>query len=346
MQKPGFILVLTVGLMTVMTIIVARMLMDLTSFQRLEAILLDREQAKHVALSGIQLAMAQLLASAPPAEEKRSEQEEKFQKSVFELQKIMQHANRWQKIALTEQNEGISGSCTFYIACERGKINPFVWATQAQKAAKQQPFVALDTQKKSLEHMIQIALERQLADRLGSTSVLKRLMELLEKRQEPWDDISELLEDESLKKLGKVLFLTPTRNWALTDCFSLEHNSFVLQPWALSKSVAILADLTLSNTPPTDDDIKKIGDTVKQARPAKETWDLVLQTLYHSLPPQEWYGLLSTRFEADIFSVISYGTYRDIIVKLYAIVQRKHEKGPEGSERSFCIIKKLYWIYD
>src|SRR4029077_18830338 len=89
-MKPqrGFILVLTIGMVSVMSIIVMRMLTDLISFQQLESVLLEREQAKQLAWSGIQLAMAQIVQKAPKAEEKLSEAEATLKKQLFRLRKV------------------------------------------------------------------------------------------------------------------------------------------------------------------------------------------------------------------------------------------------------------------
>lgn len=342
--RKGFILVLTVGMIAIMSIIVVRMITDLMSFQQLESVLLAREQAKQIAWSGIQVAMAQILEKAPKSEEKTSEAEAKFQKQLFDLRKIMTITNRWQTIACNASSDGIDGSCTVYIACEQGKINPFVFAAMVkeEEVAKKTE----DESKQSITQVVRSALKNYFSGKGRNVDIVQRIMSILEKRNhESWDDVSELLEDEELKDLGNILFLAPDRDWALTDFFSLNHNSRVLQSWALSRSISTLAHLTPSGTP-TDEDMKKIGDTVQQKRPAKDTWDLVLKTIYNKPLPQEWYNLLNTRFEADVFSVISYGTYRNIVVKLYAIVQRRREKEQNGTERDECIIKKVYWIYE
>jgi hypothetical protein len=354
--RRGFILILTMGMVAIMSIIVVRMITDLMSFQQLESVLLAREQAKQFAWSGIQIAMAQLLEKASPLKEKLPEAEVKFKKQLFELRKIMTITNRWKTTSFNEASDGVAGSCTVYIACEQGKINPFVLAgmvkdevlpTENAQPQPGQPPAGQDesNKKKTITQVIRSALKGYLSGKGRNIDVVQRITDLLEKRNnESWDDVSELLEDEQLKELGNILFLTPDRDWALTDFFSLHHNSRVLQSWALSKSVAILADLTPTGTP-SDEDMKKIGDTVQQKRQAKETWDLVLKAIYNKQLPSEWYNLLNTRFEADIFSVISYGTYRDIVVKLYAIIQRRRVREQNGVEHDEYIIKKIYWIY-
>ena len=345
----GFILVLTVGMIAIMSIIVVRMLTDLMSFQQLESVLLAREQAKQCAWSGIQIAIAQILEKAPKSDEKLPEADAKFKKQLFELRKIMTITNRWQNISYDATRDGIGGACTVYIACENGKLNPFVLAG----IIKSEPPVSEEQMQqtgvgatKPIGNVIRSALQKYFNNKGLTINILERLAALLEKRNhETWDDVSELLEDEQLKGLGDMLFLAPDRDWALTDFFSLQHSSKVLQSWALSRSVTALADLVPTGTP-TDEDMKKIGDTIEQKRQAKETWDLVLKTIYNKQMSEEWYNLLNTRFEADIFSVISYGTYRNIVVKLYAIVQRRREKKQDGTERDACVVKKIYWIYE
>lgn len=349
-MKKGFILVLTVGMIAIMSIVVMHMLLDLMSFQKLESVLLAREQAKQYAWSGIQIAMAQLLAKAPKIDDKLPEDERKFQKQLFELRKIMTVTNRWQTFTLHADRDGREGECTVYIACEQGKLNPFVLAdiikNEPPPASEEQVKQTGVNIAKPIGSVIRSALQQHLNNKGLTVNVVERLTNLLEKRNhETWDDVSELLEDEELKKLGSMIFLSPDKEWALTDFFSLHHTSKVLQSWALSRSMTTLAGLTPTSTP-QDEDMKKIGDTIQQKRPAKETWDLVIKSIYNKQISPEWYNLLNTRFEADIFSVISYGTYRNIVVKLYAILQRRREKKQDGSERDEFVVKKIYWIYE
>jgi hypothetical protein len=353
MHREGYILILAVGMIAIMSITAMRMITDWMSFQQIESVLFAREQAKQYAWSGIQIAMSQITEQLPKPEDKKiSESELIFKKQLFELRKVMTITSRWQTITFNDEHDGMAGSCTIYIACEQGKLNPFALAQMAlsEKNAEQ-------SQKKSLQQsnaapsrspvqVIRQELQRVLAQRGITVDVLGRLMSFFEKRNnESLDDVTELLTDEQLKPLNEVLFLSPDRDWALMDFFSIQHTSKVLQAWALSVSVAALDRLKAIGKP-NEEDMKKIGDTVQQQRQAKETWDLVLQSLYHKQISPEWYNLLNTRFEADIFSVISYGTYRDVMVKLYAIVQRIKVKKQDGTELDECVTKKIYWIYD
>lgn len=348
-MKKGFILVLAVGMISVMSIVVMHMLLNLMAFQQLEGVLLAREQAKQYAWSGVQIAVAQLLAAAPQSDNKLPEAEQKFQKQLFELRKIMTVTNRWQTFTFHADYDEKDGSCTVYIACEQGKLNPLVFVNMI----KEEPPVSEERIQqtgvniaKPIGSVIRSALQQYMNNKGLTVNVFERLTNLLEKRNnETWDDVSELLDDEELKKLGNILFLSPDKEWALTDFFSLYHTSKVLQSWAMSRSVAVVAGLTPTSVP-NDEDIKKIGDTIQQKRPAKETWDLVIKSIYNKQISAEWYNLLNTRFETDIFSVISYGTYRNIVVKLYAILQRRREKKQDGSERDEFVVKKIYWIYE
>ena len=83
---------------------------------------INREKAKMLALSGVQLAMSKL--SLP---EKKETKENKAQSpdvmSKKFLEKILPIINRWEIISLKEKTDNIDAEIKICIVCENGKIN-------------------------------------------------------------------------------------------------------------------------------------------------------------------------------------------------------------------------------
>ena len=95
----------------------------------------DREKAKMLSLSGVQVAIAQLAQPDEKKEQKKEQQQPQgeqkeaagaAQKSIPEkefLSRILTTLNRWQDFVLTENSDGIDGTIKICLMCEEGKIN-------------------------------------------------------------------------------------------------------------------------------------------------------------------------------------------------------------------------------
>lgn len=152
-SKPGYIVILAVMIIAAMTALVTSVVNRMMVYTKLQYVLADREQARMLALSGLQIAIAQLISDAPTtfttemplsrqqepalrasgqgnpggqqldrgADAQKKTAEDKSPAAQFK--KVLPIINRWQQFAFTEDQGGIAGSCEIYIAAEQGKIN-------------------------------------------------------------------------------------------------------------------------------------------------------------------------------------------------------------------------------
>lgn len=338
-QREGYVLLLVILIISMMSILVTRLVFKLTVFDRLSIVFLHREQAKLLAWSGVEMALTQLCAPVP-----KKASENFVTRTLFELRKVMTVCNRWQRVQLTDEIDGIDGTCAFYVACEGGKLNPNALYDREKQALVEHPsLIVLNT-----------ALTKRLSAWGRDLDFMKRLETVMRARTEPLYDVTELLADEQLKKLQPVLFMRPDRDFALTDLITVEREGMLLQPWVLSRSIATAFDLEPTGTI-TDDQWKMVSDALTKEPAGPAVWDKLYTVLYgeqRSTAIKELYSFfdqkfdLNQRFEADLFSVISYGSYSDVVVTLYAIVQRRRVIDEQGVEHVYGFVKRVYWVYD
>jgi len=332
-RNPAFVLVLAIFFIALMGILVTRMVTRVMIFQRLNTILLDREQAKLLAWSGVEIARARLLEEMPPI---KKGENEIVQKILFEIKKVMTIVNHWIPYNFTEAVDGINGACSIYITCEGGKLSANAFYDLQKKQSSQTP--GLDIINRSISNFLAPwGRSIDLSQRVGNLIKAKGEKEI--------DDITELLADEQLKKLSHVLFIEPERTFALSDLLSVDRPGTLLQLWALSRSVADLFKLKPTGKMSAED-WKLLEHALVYEPAGPSVWEKVLRVVYgekHPPIPTELYPLFNQKFEAEHFSVISYGTYNNITVKVYVLLQRQRILIADKESDQF-FIRKVYWI--
>lgn len=332
--RSGYVLILAISLIGLMAILITRMAMRVMVFNRLTTIMLDREQAKLLAWSGVEIARATLLVEPPPAKEGENAT---VQRILFDIKKVMTTVNKWMPFVFTEEHDGVDGSCAIYLACEDGKLNANSFYDTEKKQLTKVP--GLD--------IINQSMIKFLAPWGKDINVAQRVEAVIKSRKNVGiDDVTQLLTDETLKAMSYVLFMQPDRTFALSDLLSVDRSGALLQPWALSRSVADLFKLQPTGKMSAED--WKILEHALVYEPAgASVWEKVLRVVYgekHPPIPTELYPLFNQKFEADHFSVISYGTYNKVVVKLYVVLQRQKVVSQEGKERDQFFVTKMYWI--
>jgi len=357
-QQSGYVLILAIGIVTVMSLLVFGIVNQVIVYNRLTITLADREQARLLALSGIQIAIGQL--SDDPEKSKKEDgkvgaspkdkQESTLQKS---LKKLVPLLNRWQTFSLAEKEEDSERSCEIYIASEQGKINiNSLYDFKQKKFIKEQE---LDGAK----------IIQQIGEKFGSAvkdqSFAENLKKYIQERGKPLDDVTQIAGDAHFKKLKDYIFISPTTrgsgkndhivNVALLDMLTVDSKSKQVQPWFLTASAMVA--LGFKDMQKNAD--KKVWDTffeqlkgVHEPIAWQQKWDTLLAPVlgkgYSSIGP-EIRGIFAQELDAASFSVVSYGKFGGTTVKVYAILYKKlSENGDENnSPVSYCI-KKLYWI--
>jgi hypothetical protein len=343
----GFILLLAVGAMGVISLAVTRALSRLIVFNHLQRTFIDREQAKLLAWSGVQIAIAQLQSTELNEDKLTKGSEEERQKFLEKMVRIpLEAMNSWQKKEFTEATDGVEGICTFYIACENGKINAEDFAKPKEKQKNVNPTKPTQTPiDKAYDGFMKLAANKIGKTKYGTVNILAELMKLRAKRGHPFDDISELFEDEQFRPLASILYPVPgEEQFALSDFLSFERTTEPLSIWLLSRAVAHVLNLKRV-TKISDAAWKELsalllsgmnGDTIKK----------ITQLLYgknHTPIPPEIMPLLSPKFESNLFSVVSYGSYNKIVVKLYVLIKRARiREGDQETLRFF--VHKVIWL--
>lgn len=328
-HKPGYVLVLALMIISVITLVVTSVVNRVIVFGRLSSTLVEREQARMLALSGIQIAIGQISQEPPAAQSNDKQQRSALSTALKKLEPLV---NRWQNFAFSEDKDGVEGSCDLYIACENGKINMnLLYDFENKKFIKNDKLDGLK--------VLQIVSEKvpqgkELAESISA---------LLKERGRPLQDLTEIFKDKKLKKLSPYLFPRSDEPITLFDLFTLETQKPLLQPWFLTKSLNTIlgfknqdkADRAVLDT--LADQTKSSPNTVVW----QQKWDAYLAPIYgkqYSTIVPTMQALFDSEFETSNFSIISYGKFGNVVVKVYAVVQKIEDKSV-----NYCI-KKIYWI--
>jgi hypothetical protein len=343
----GFILVLTLIILSIMVIMVTQLFNRGRTHLYFTRTMIDREQAKLLALGGIQLAMSQL--SIPPEQEKESvgteAKKEKKDNNVVFLQKNLATLNLWQEFTLKEDIDGMNGIVKFCISSEDGKIDINQIFDFSSKKFLNEGAANNDT-KKALT-----ALFASAKKFLDNKDLFEPFEKFLKQRQYKLRDVTELLTIEEFQNVFKdnVFYEPPTstkkeqRPVYLTDIFTIWSGQPAMNPWLLSDSIRAL--FTLKRSEPSDihDREKQTEQLLKNVKSVsgdlKTVWEQSLEKLYakeFKALPSDITVLFAKKFNAKTFSVLSYGTVGKITQKVLALI--------ETQDYVKFMVNKLYWL--
>ncbi|HLB93900.1 MAG TPA: hypothetical protein VJJ81_01500 [Candidatus Babeliales bacterium] len=329
-QNSGFILLLTVLLLSLMTVIVTKIYYRSSGAIPFIYTSLKRDQAHLLAFSGVQLAMS-VLASKDYAQEE-------YLKQVFPT------INDWHKIELKKELDGIDGEINFCITCEQGKFNLnklYDFEKHAFPEPKRQALVEIFAKTNLLK-----------------SDFLSELENFLKTKSGPLADISELLESPKLAELFKdQIYYAPSKEHRnkifLTDLFTVIDTHTKANPLLLSNSVANLMGLNSYQDGAARQQsvaavFKKLHDLQEKPKagaPAKApAIEEILSDLYGVPKISKLSPEILALFIADIlppmtFSVLVYSTVNLITCKIFAIIQSDNANGG-----TYFNVVRLYWI--
>lgn len=373
-HKPGYIVILAVMIIAAMTALVTSVINRVMVYTKLQYVLADREQARLLALSGVQIALAQLSAEQAKEINNKKEPEKKAamnisgpkpEEKAAQFKTVLPLLNKWQQFAFAEDQGGVAGACEIYIAAEQGKIN-----LNALYDFKKKQFVAPDVQKKSaqagvvakpqnatsgMQNQVPAIDGLKILQAIGDQLPMKGQIfaeavgDVFKARGRPLVDVTELLSDKKFQKMRDMLFVTPEKEGkqerlALLDIFTVETNiepKNGLQPLVISRSLGLVLQLKALDKV----DKKNMDKLLEQVKALQvpvawqQKWDQLLSPVYgkqYSALSNEIKQLFATEFETLTFSVLCYGKFKNTLVKVYAVLARNHAD-------EYCI-KKLYWL--
>lgn len=344
----GYILVLTLIILSIMVIMVTQLFNKGRTHLYFSKVMIEREQAKQIALGGLQLAMNQLAVNPEKndeqkTEEKSDEKKEKQDPNILFLKKNLATLNLWQEYRLSEDIEGIDGTVKFCIMSENGKLDinkifDFTTKKFLHEGAAQ------GDMKKAVS-----ALFASAKKFLNNKDLFEAFEKFLKQRQYKVHDVTELLAIEDFQKVfkDKVFYEPPTaekkeqRPVYLTDIFTISSDQPEMNAWLLSDSIRALFALKRSEISEQGQrSIEQLLSTIKSVSgDLKTVWETSLEKLYSKelkAVSNDLTILLSAKFRATLFSVLSYGTVGKITQKVFALI--------EVQEPGKFLVKKLYWL--
>jgi len=372
----GYIMIYTLLMVGLALGVVAFVMNRVVIFDGLTRLMLQRAQARQLALGGITLAMSELTISEQmekksssakglPGQEKEAPPEDPDKKLLV---KILPLLNKWQTIPLQQERDGIKGTIHLYIASENGKFNlndlydfekkRFAGEPEKKSAptGPEQPKTQSATVEKALAVKEQSSDGRKLLQavlnaltaQMGTSLSISDLEGFYTKRKKPLDDVTQIMEIPGFAAFKKAIFVQPPSpdkkdQIYLTDLFTVSRPSAQIDPWLFSDSVRGV--LGLSRVKQSN----KKGFTPEQLKQVKldvnwaTEWNTLLQPVYekdYASLPKTLTPFFRSKCEMTTFSVIAYGTVGKVTVRYYAIIERIKKE----QNKVVLMIKQLYQV--
>jgi|SRR5579872_3907485 len=346
LAKTGYIMIFTLLIVGAAMLIVTYVGHRGSFYLPFSHMLFNREKAEMLALSGVQVAIAQL----SQVDEKNSSSSDKSKEKAHDeqnlLERILPTLNRWQQFDVQEDRDGVDGQIKICLMCEEGKIN-LNRIIDFDKGAFQ-------GDEKAGWKVIMQELCKTMEKFTKADNLFPALEKIIKDAKYEFNDATELITRKEFAPFKDILFYRPPTQKKqdtiyLTDIFTVWSSSDKLEPWLFSDSVNALLGLPRVEV----DDIKKrkeqIQNWVKNFKVQanwQQDWTTMLMPVYGKelrTLPKYIDSMLSTNFAPRFFSVLVEGKVGDITQRMYAILERN--KRSQGDVIEYDVImKKLYWL--
>ena len=346
---PGYILVLTMIMISLLTVVVTQMFFSGSLFSSFASIAVQREKAKMLAESGVHIACGQLYIPAAKQEQpvitvgqQKQQKQEPVDQNKKLLEKVLPLLNIWQTFVFNQKVDGAEGTVNIYITCEEGKIHLNDLLTIMTDAKLPEKRVAL------LKRLFsKIAEINGIADDLYQSSI-----DFFEQRKHIWlNDVTELLNARGFAKFSDYVFarMPVTKkekkpHLFLTDLFTPQSRYGKLDPWVLSNSVRLVLGMRSPDDSKIQDGLKTaLTKSYKKNYNWRVDWDMIFKPVYgieYAALGEEIASLLSPEFNPVAFTVVSYATVGKVTQGVFSLLLRKKQQ-----DQSIVFIPiKSYWI--
>ncbi|MCF7799907.1 hypothetical protein K9L05_03880 [Candidatus Babeliales bacterium] len=357
-NQKASILLYTLLMLSVITFITLQLVRSVNIGRNFDKYMVSKEQARVLALGGINLAISQLTIEEPKKKESQEKEKKDDNASLKKfLKKVLPNLNRWQTFNLTEKFDGFEGEISFCITCENGKININE---------------AFDFEKQEFKKEYSVLLQGlHIKNKLPEGEILKRLTEFFKERKKKLDDVSELVEVSGLEFLD-MYYQPPEKaqnkkpekfnsTITLQDLFTVFTVDEKME--LLFFSDAMLAVLGMRQ--PLASDAEKLKSSFNELiENFKKNWGTDWEKNWQYMAPifgeypkilKNISGILSKEFGPKIYSVLSCGKVNNVKQKVLVVIKEMEEhvekKGEEkslekkdDSLKKYFKILKMYWI--
>ncbi|NBQ17142.1 hypothetical protein EBU24_02395 [bacterium] len=341
-------------MLTVALLAVTRMYYKGSIYNLFIPVVVKRDQAKRLALSGVHIAIAQLALHdselVPLKGESSKDEQDKQQKPEQRrkdlLKTVLHVLNNWQTFTLEEVKDGVDGEVKICITSENGKI-----PLQALIDYKKREFIKTD--KIDGAEILKFVSEK-LKTIASDVDFMECFTRYIKNIPEQMTDIGQLLTIKELKPLARDFFYEPLFNQEgqegkktiyLADLFTIWNQSATIDPLVLSPSVRFIlgCEYPSGKTDIESEQIQMVAEKFPFSYASwQKDWDTYLKPIYkqeYKTIAPAFLPLLSGKFEPRVFSVLSYGKIGRINQKLLAIVERSFTDAGE-----VFAVKRLYWL--
>lgn len=336
-KKKGFILILTIFVLSLVVAMVTYLATTLNSSQAMSSVMIDRSRARNFALNGIELVRGALAHVDGP----------KGDKSEFEW--LVRNINRWQRYELQDGVGEIDGTLHIYVTCEEGKVN----LNDMFDVKKKKFEIEQNSYFKDLWERIG-TLFKQSGKTKSTTSLKEFLLKHLKDRTVELDDLSEIFAEESLARVPPIFPLVPEIDkdgkeqkaiLGFTDLFTALDESHKLQPLFFAPGMCDLYGFKQlpSDLAGREKIIKDLANLKKTDISWAREWDKTLGPLFGK-KYEQLEGLIRFSLAKEIavhtISVLCYGKLGEVTVGVCAILRRHATQ----EKKVVYQVKKLYWI--
>lgn len=358
-QKPGYVLIITLVIITLISTLVTRSLIRSDSFLGFSGIAEHKIQARIQALSAVERVRAELsqaLKEPPQKKDSAVGAGANKQPQISPEQRAVARAfsklNRWIKVPLAEGGFDEDVTVYYYLTAEDGKFNINELYAPLIKSKKKDQAEQPTKQEKALDNKEGDELESALTlDQIASallgrlfkqTKLNDRLVKILQERGYLFNDPSELVTFDFLQQLPRLK--TPPAaaeqkedNVALFDLFTLWTTRRDLNPWLLSVSTQKALGFTLDEKLNEQERLEFIEKHYKPQLSLRASWDEVFKPLYGVSYDkiEKFERIFSRNLAMPVLSITVSATYLGVTQRVYAIL--------ELVDQTFTV-KKLYLL--
>ena len=335
-KQSGSVILFSLMMIAIIALLTQQMMRGVWVGSSFIQTMIEREHAEMLALSGINVAIAQLTCDERDKKEESSEEkkaanvkEDKESRGIKKmLGRVLPHLNRWQEFALKEPIDGVDGLMRICITCEEGKIN--INET-------------IDFKKMELKKDYETLFKRlAMPGRIPAGEIGPRILNFFKERQRKIDDISQLRSVPGFDALdifykppelpAKGKKSEPNSDLALQDIFTIWSGTDKVDPLWLSDSMCAMFEL---RRPHADDAQTRRERFVKFGQEFKKEmagdWDSnwkILDYLYDQkskvIPDVK--GLFTKQFGPRVYSVLSCGKVGQVEQQLLAVIREEDVK--------------------
>jgi hypothetical protein len=361
--RSGYILILTLLILSLMTVILTSMFYQTSAYLPLLDLSIKKQKAKNLAFGGAQLALSKLNNITNLADSNQDQKNKLGFEQLF-LQAILPIINRWQKINLQHEIDGIDSQIEFCIVCENSKINlnslydftkhEFKDFNQNKLNAKKND-QEVDQKNQTLtmlEHVF-LQIDKITKHKLDGEQALQGLNKFLKSQPYPLLDVTQLLDIPEFNYFKTHVFGLPINSDStslqpdlqtdiyLTDIFTVanydDQKKYQIDPWLFSD--AMLAILGFPRVGSNDIMVPEQLVAANWQKDWNQTLGLVYKADFSQIN-QLLLNFFKTKFDPTVFTILSQATVAGVTQRLMVVARRS----VKNQEQNVFVLEKLYWL--